>query len=306
MKSAVVTGANGFVGSRFVQELLENGYYVYAVVRNEKSDMTRLAGNQNLSVLFCDLSNINSLQIKDKNIDCFIHFAWSGTAGNARANYDLQLQNVKFSCDALHTAARLGAKRFIYAGSIMEYEVKQQQSIDGARLGRSLIYSTAKLTADYMMKVEAAAIGIDYISYIISNIYGEGEYSERFINTTIRKMLRKERLAFTSGEQLYDFIHVSDAVRAMRIVAEEGIPFTEYYIGNEKVIPLKEYIIRIKNVIDPSAQLYLGEIESNSEMFDYHNIQTDRLLREFHFHPKMSFEDGIRITGEWIAYYDKI
>ena len=59
MKIAVVTGANGFVGSAVVKELLNNDYKVYAIVRNNHSD--RLQGLENIEIVSCELSEIGKL-----------------------------------------------------------------------------------------------------------------------------------------------------------------------------------------------------------------------------------------------------
>ena len=108
MKTAVVTGANGFVGSAVVNELLSNNYKVYAVVRNNHAD--RLSDLDNVEIVNCELSDIDRLpgQITEK-CDVFYHFAWSGSAGKDRANTRLQLDNVQWSVESIRAAKKLGA-----------------------------------------------------------------------------------------------------------------------------------------------------------------------------------------------------
>lgn len=307
MKKVVVTGANGFVGSQLVKTLLDNDYEIYAVVRSATSNVERIPKHKKVHMVYCALNEMKSLpeKIKDE-IEFFFHLAWEGTSGEKRSDYELQLKNVKYSCDAVLAATEMKCSRFLYAGSIMEYEAKQYLPLNGAMPGGNYIYSVAKLTADYMAKIVAANCNIEFISYIISNIYGTGEKSKRFINTTIRKMLSKDRLSFTHGEQPYDFIYISDAVRAMILIAEKGIGNTEYYIGNKKIGTLKDYIMRMKMVVSPDVQLYLGEIPFNGTMLDYKEINTGRLEEELEFKMKVSFEKGIQMTKEWMEENDEI
>lgn len=61
MKKAVVTGANGFVGSNLIKELLNHGYMVYAVVRSRDSNMGRIPKSGKIQTIFCDLKDIGSL-----------------------------------------------------------------------------------------------------------------------------------------------------------------------------------------------------------------------------------------------------
>ena len=106
-----------------------------------------------------------------------------------RANEKIQLANVQYTIDAVRLANRMKCKRFIHAGSIMEYEASL--CMNDASISPSLgyIYSTAKLTADYMARTVAQILGVEYLNAIISNIYGVGETSARFLNTTLRKLI---------------------------------------------------------------------------------------------------------------------
>ena len=61
MKRAIVTGANGFIGSNLVNELLSHDIEVIAVVRNEESDIQSLPENKKLKVVYCELKVIESL-----------------------------------------------------------------------------------------------------------------------------------------------------------------------------------------------------------------------------------------------------
>lgn len=306
MKKAIVTGANGFVGSNLTKELLRNGYIVYAVVRSRQSNMDRVPQGEKVHFIFCDLKDIETLPVllQGEKADIFFHFAWKGTVGNARGDYELQLKNVKYACDAVSAAVQLGCKRFVFAGSIMEYEAKEYLSRSNIKAERGYFYRIAKLTADYMIKVQAFESGIEYINCLISNIYGIGEKSGRFIDKTIRKLLNKEKLLFTSGEQYYDFIYIADAVKAILIVSEKGIPGTEYYIGCDKFRKLKEYIVDMRDIVEPTAELHFGVLDYNGPFLDYREIETDRLSRVFGFQPEISFEIGIQMTKEWIEEKD--
>ena len=109
MKRAIVTGANGFIGSAVVNELVSHGIEVWAVVRNKKSCISRIRLDPLVHICFCELSEMCHLteKINDKEFDVFYHFAWDGCAGNTRANTQLQLDNVQWSVDALQVAKKM-------------------------------------------------------------------------------------------------------------------------------------------------------------------------------------------------------
>lgn len=305
MKKAIVTGASGFLGKALVQELIEQGVEVIAVVRNEAS--SRQLKNYNTQVLVCPLDNYNNLPslITDKDIDVFYHFAWEGTSGSDRGNVKLQLGNIQGTCDAVHAASKIGCNKFIFAGSIMEYEAIQYVPEDYSTPGIGYIYSTAKQTADFMAKTIANSLKLPYVTAIISNIYGVGERSTRLINTTIHKLINKEHMSFTHGEQLYDFLYITDAVRAFYLIGKNGKAFTSYYIGNPVPHPLNEFIVSIRNIVSKDIELHFGEIPFNGALLNYTEFDTTKLYREFNFTPAVPFEEGIQKTLNWILSMDK-
>lgn len=302
MKKAIVTGANGFVGSWLVKELLSRNVDVIAVVRNYDSMLKLTMKFCDVRCVICPLEEISLLPniISDEDIDVFYHLAWSGTSGNDRAEVNLQLKNVQATCNAVNSAFKIGCKKFVNAGSIMEYEVMQYIPKDNITPGLGNIYSTAKLTADFFAKTIAANLKVPYINAIVSNIYGEGEKSARFINSTIRKFLNNEEAAFTHGEQLYDFIYASDAAKAFYIIGEKGVPFASYYIGNPKPYPLKDFIIKIRNIVNPSIELNFGRIPFQGALLKYDEFNIQSIYDNLKFKPEVTFEQGIKKTTEWI------
>ena len=86
MKSAIVTGANSFVGSAVVRELLTHGISVCAVVHQDHRN--NLPEHPGLTAVSCDLDKMAELpeRIGTGGYDTFYHFAWSGAAGPARGD----------------------------------------------------------------------------------------------------------------------------------------------------------------------------------------------------------------------------
>ena len=89
--------------------------------------------------------------------------------------------------------------------------------------GINTLYCSAKVAADYIARTVSGKLGIEYIRAVISNIYGPGEKSPRLINTSLRKLIRGEHCAFSAGEQMYDFMYISDAAKAFVQIGKKGI-----------------------------------------------------------------------------------
>lgn len=298
MKTAVVTGANGFVGSAVVNELLSNNYKVYAVVRNNHAD--RLSDLDNVEIVNCELSDIDRLpeQITGK-CDVFYHFAWSGSAGKDRANTLLQLDNVQWSVESIRAAKKLGCSRFVFAGSIVEKECLAAAYTGGNRPGLGYIYGGGKVAAHILCSSVAAAEGIDLLWGEITNAYGVGEVSPRLVNSTIRKCIAGVSPEFTAGTQNYDFVYIDDVARAFRLIGENGKPFTSYVIGSSAAKPLKEFLIEMKDAIAPELPFKFGDVPFTGIDLPLSDFDCRKTEEDTGFKAGISFAEGCRRTFEW-------
>lgn len=248
MEYVIVTGANGFIGKTLVNELLKRNYHVVAldirfddVLANDERVTCVNVMNKEVAALANEISHRDYL--------CFFHLAWAGTSGPARADYAVQLSNVKLACDYIKLCSKIGCKRVVYASSINEMETYEYLQSDDIEPTGGYIYGTGKLAAHLMGETVAKLNDIEFIPVIITNIYGVGEKSARMIYTSINKLVHKEHCSFTAGYQTYDFIYITDAINSIIAVAEKGKAFNRYYIGSGEPKPLREFLLEISDVI---------------------------------------------------------
>lgn len=299
MKNVIVTGANGFLGKTLVSHLVNRGYHVVAL--DVKFDIQLLDNDavDCINVTDKEISRLREI-IPTADYSCFFHLAWIGTSGPSRADYSIQLNNVKLSCDYILLCKEIGCKRLIYASSINEMETYEYLQSDDIEPVGGFIYGTGKLAAHLMGETVAAINGVEYIPVIITNIYGVGEKSARMIYTSINKLLHKEHCSFTAGYQTYDFIYITDAINSIIEVAEKGKAFNRYYIGSGEPKPLREFLIEMKNIIDPEAEIGLGDIPFKGANISYSQFDLKKVERDTGYHNKVSFEEGIKMTAEYI------
>ena len=300
MKKVIVTGANGFVGSALVKELVKNDVEVLAM------DMPGCNGNlpvyDKVKFLPLALDNISDLKdlIDDRDFDCFYHFAWAGSAGAARADTKLQLQNAQWTIDCLRAAKEVGCKKFVAAGSIMEHETMAAAFASGNKPGLGYIYGSGKLVAHTMAMSVAADIGIDLVWAEITNAYGVGELSPRMVNTTIRKVIKGEEPQFTAGTQNYDFVYIDDVAKAFYLIGKNGKPFNEYLIGSSNAKPLKEFLLEMKAAIAPDLNFIFGDIPFTGINLPLEKYDCSKTEKDTGFKAQISFGEGCRRTMEWL------
>lgn len=300
MKTAIITGANGFVGGALMCELLAQNVEVIALGREDCTG--NLPKDARVHFVAHDLAHSTDLKdtLSTFHADIFYHFAWAGSAGAARADTELQLKNVQWTIDCLRLAKEVGCKRFVCAGSIMEHETMAAVYKQENRPGLGYIYGGAKLVAHTMCMSVATSIGIDLIWAEITNAYGVGELSPRFINTTLRKILHDEPLQFTSGTQNYDFVYITDVARAFHLIGEHGKPFYEYLIGSSAAKPLREFVLDMKQSLAPERDFIFGDVPFTGIDLPLSKFDCGITERDTGFHAEISFFDGIKKTMEWI------
>ena len=305
MRTVIISGANGFVGSALVRELLKYDYKIYAL--DQKGCSGNIPENSRVVFVPCDLAEMAVLKEKlpEENYDSFFHFAWMGSAGLARADTALQLSNAQWTVDSLRVAKDLGCKRFLCAGSIMEHETMAAAYNQGNKPGMGYIYGGGKLIAHVMCMSVAAQIGIDLIWPEITNAYGVGERSPRLVNTTIQKCIRGQVPQFTAGTQNYDFVYVDDVARAFRLISENGKPFHEYLIGSSNARPLKDFLQEMQKTIAPNMQFQFGDIPFTGIDLPLSQFDCSQTEHDTGFRAEISFAEGCRRTYEWWKEQEK-
>ena len=295
MKSAIVTGATGFIGTWLVKELSTNGIKVTAIVRQETKKLIKIKDIPNVDVIVCNMEDVDKLSdiLNGKVHDVFYHLAWNGSSGDLRSVYEIQLTNVEITLKAMAIAEKLKCTKFVGAGSLMEFESHQVVMKNGIIPTGSNLYSIAKYTAHAMSKTYSSNMEIEHVWAYITNAYGEDEISPRFFNTTIRKMLDRENIDFTEGLQLYDFVHVSDVARAFRLIREKGKRGCNYCIGSGNPKPLKEFIIKMGHIVDDSLQMNFGAVASTGISLSADIYSIENLKEDTGYEPLISFDEGV-------------
>ena len=198
----------------------------------------------------------------------------------------------------------MGCIKFVNAGSIMEKETYTAVYTQDSAPGLPYIYGAGKLAARAICKPIANSLDIDLCWAVITNAYGAGEFSPRFVNSTIRKIIAGEPLQFTAATQNYDFIYIDDVARAFYAIGEHGKPNREYTIGSGNARPLKEFILEMQQALAPEATPVFGDIPFTGVNMPLEAFDTTAIKEDCGFAPSISFAEGSRLTMDWIKNTD--
>lgn len=300
MKTVVITGPTGAIGTALTENLIEKGIHVYAVVRKNSRRIDRIPESPLVTPVLLGLDELSELKIQiPVNCDVFYHFAWAGTIGDGRNDVFLQNQNVRYTLDAVRAAAELGCRRFVGAGSQAEYGRTEGLLSPDIPAFPENGYGMAKLCAGQMSRLLCEQLGMEHVWGRILSVYGPRDGTKTMIMSAIDSFLRNECPKFTKGEQLWDYLYSKDAAQAMYLLGEKGRNKGVYCLGSGHARPLAEYITILRDSIDPGLKMELGAIPYSPGQVMHLCADVKTLKEDTGFEPEYSFEQGIRETIAW-------
>lgn len=305
MKNVIVTGGTGFIGSWLIQELLNNGIMVTAIVRQKNRLLSDFSNHPLITVIEKSIENIctDDFELMNK-YDAFFHLGWSGVSPESKNILDKQLANIKISLHALEICKKIECKKFIASGTVAEYVFCTDIMNLNAKQSPNDLYGATKVSVHYFLEVRARQLNQFFNWIIIPSTFGERRNDNNIITYTIRTLLRKELPQYGSLEQMWDFLYVEEVVRAIRLIGEYGKKGKVYGIGSGQYKPLKEYIEIIRDLIDPALPLGIGMLPSMSKQTFSSCVDIKDLIQDTGFTPNIDFKTGIIKTIRYLKHQE--
>lgn len=300
MRTAIVTGATGFIGSALTKKLSRDGVQVYAIDLNQEklNELSQLPG---VTVVCARIGDPNMDTSKlPIGADVMHHCAFAGGfGGEALRNYDLQLRNTMLACDATALALRLEVCKFVLASTVNTVELRSFIGNENFIPRNTCIYSTGKLAAELIGKTLARSGGMAFCTALVAMPFGEGNGARTLPNIVMEQLMTGVRPKLIEGENLYDLVYIADVAGALSAIGEKGKTFRDYYVGHRKLDTFRNWISRMRDVLAPEAELGFGEYP-DAPALDYSKIDLDSLYHDTGFVCDSDFEDSIRSTAEWL------
>jgi nucleoside-diphosphate-sugar epimerase len=282
------------IGSALVHSALEEGCEVLCIVRPGSTRLDNLPASSSIRILYTGLPDYAALPAQDKNYDVFFHLAWNKTFGASRDDVDAQLDNVRWTLDAVRLAKRLGCKKFIGAGSQAEYGPVLAPLKSGTPPYPRSGYGITKFAAGRLSKLLCTQLSLHFNWVRILSVFGPLQPQNSLIMYAIKELKAARSPEFTPCEQLWDYLYCDDAACAFLAIADKGIDGKTYPLGSGNTRVLSEYLESLRTIISPHIKLHFGvkEYYPHQPMFLCADIT--ELTEDTGWKPQISFEDGIR------------
>ena len=329
IKTILVTGGAGFIGSNFILHYLSNNPGTNVVnldkltYAGELSNLKEVESNPNYTFIkgdICDRNLIESLFDKYQ-FDGVIHFA-------AESHVDNSINSPSTFIDTNIT----GTFNLIDVAKSnwMEAPFKHKDGCENNRfhhistdevygtLGKTGLftentpyapnspYSASKASSDFIIRSYFHTYGMNVVTTNCSNNYGPKQHDEKLIPTIIRKAISGENIPiYGDGTNVRDWLYVLDHCKGIDLVFNTGKAGETYNIGgrNERNnLYIVNTICSILDEIKPADKSYKDQITFVTDRpghdFRY-AIDASKVENELGWNADENFETGIKKTIDW-------
>lgn len=312
-RKAVVTGADGFIGSHLAEALVGRGAEVTALALYNSYDSLGWLDElprtvrQSMRVVRGDIRDPHQMIALCKGQEVVFHLAaLISIPYSYEAPSSYVQTNVQGTVNVLNGALGAGVSRFIQTSTSETYGTAQSTPIteDHPLQGQSP-YSASKIGADMMAESFARSYQLPVTILRPFNTYGPRQSERAVISTVIRQVLDKNCESLNLGDlrPARDFNYASDTVEAFIKVAEmdDWQPGSIFNIGTGRMVTIGETVEMIKEITGCTKPVLKEQQRIRPETSEVMSLMADasKLRGATGWAPSVSLEDGLRRTIEW-------
>lgn len=330
MKTILVTGGAGFIGSNLCDKLLNEGYKVICLdnlITGSRNNIEPFISNPNFTFINGDICNYKDCEIAVRDADCILHQAALGSVPRSIEKPILTTNiNVLGFVNILFAAKEAKIKRFIYAASSSTYGdhpdlPKVEDKIGNPLSPYAITKYTNELYAENFSKIyNMELIGLRYFNVFGKNQSPNGAYAAVIPKFIIRLINHQSPIINGDGSFSRDFTYIDNVIQANLLALELGaekifnnskkslhqifnVAFGESTNLNELVIVLKNNLSKFDKHILDIEPMYAPAKEGDVP----HSLASiEKAKRILGYQPKFSLEKGLKVACEWYYnHYDK-
>ena len=309
----LVTGGKGFIGSKIVEMLSNDGHKITVVdnldtygimtkkeLENLNKWRTRNWNIENISMIQGDvLDRLVCLKAFKSRPDIVIHLATYPRAKIVDNDPIVGIPKViNTTTNLLWHSEKFNVKKFVYISSSMVYgDFVDGMKEDGNTKPKN-IYGEAKLTGERMVKLFAKRDGLNYNIIRPSGVYGPGDMPDRVVSKFFAKAMANETITLHNGANKVDFTYRQDAATGIIQAALSSVANVSFNITAGHATSLRTLAEMIIEITGSKSEL---EDIGNHKLYPMRGtLDIGRAKDLLGYEPKFTLEQGLKSYYEWL------
>jgi len=312
IRSALVTGGAGFIGSHLVDRLLAEGWRV-TVVDNfdpfydpawKRRNVAPHLENAGYRLVETDIRDQEALRaVLPGGYDVIVHIAAkAGVRPSLRDPVLYQQVNVGGTQNLLELAREWGTPQFVFASSSSVYGMNPDLPWreDSNVLLPISPYAATKVSGELLGHVYSHLYPMRFVALRFFTVYGPRQRPDLAIHKFARAMLAGEPFPFYGdGSSSRDYTFVGDIVEGIRAAMQfQGASYTVINLGNNRTLSLKEMVRTLEQLTGIEARVERLPDQPGDLPRTWADISRAEAL--LGYAPRTSFEDGVRRFLDWL------
>lgn len=323
MKTYLITGGAGFIGSHFIDLLLRKYKDLVTVVNLDNLSYagTRPYPDANLNrenyhfvkADICDSDAVQEVFVRYRP-DKVIHFAAESHVDRSILDPGIFVRtNVMGTQILLEAARKFGTALFLQVSTDEVYGSASQTNPfqEDSPLNPSSPYAASKAAADLLVQAYYRTFQLPIVITRCTNNYGPRQYPEKLIPLVIDHALQGKPIpVYGDGLQMRDWLFVDDHCAAIDIIMQGGKIGEIYNIGSSIQLPNIDVITTILSELKEQMgsdnrryshinQELIAHVEDRKGHDRCYRIDTGKIKEEFDWEPQITFSEGIKETVSW-------
>ena len=310
MRSFLVTGGAGFIGSHIVTALVERGDRVRVLDNLSTGHRTNLAHVESkIEFIEGDLTDRDAVTRAVAGIECIFHeAALASVPRSVEAPLDTNAACVTGTVSLLDAARRAGVRRLVYAASSSAYGDQPHSPKRETDLPAPISpYGAAKLAAEHYCQAFTATYGFETVALRYFNVFGPRQdpnspYSA-VIPLFITALLAGRRpIVYGDGGQSRDFTYVANVAHGNLLAADaKGAAGRVFNVANGRATSLLELLRQLNSLLGTDVEPNHQPARAGDIRESLADISAARTV--LGYEPQVAFEEGLRRS---IDYYRQV
>jgi nucleoside-diphosphate-sugar epimerase len=320
MKSILITGCAGFIGSSLTEELLSQGFQVIGIdnfddfyPRNIKEkNLEQSLKSSSFHFYEGDISNKDTFKLIEEKIECVIHIAAKAGVRPSIMNPQAYIQtNVTGTETLLNWMNENGIKKFVFASSSSVYGNNTPVPFSENAIVDFPIspYAFTKKACELLNHTYHHLYQFDILNLRFFTVYGERQRPDLAIHKFVDSIYKNQPITmYGEGDTSRDYTYIKDIVTgiiaAMNYVSEQSGVFETINIGNSSPISLKDLVSLIYELTDKTQNIQFHPKQAGDVDVTYSDISKAKTL--LNYEPSTTLREGLKNFISWYKQQNNI